>query len=167
MVIFERSVPCYLADTKGMSYISRLLKKSPDHISAIELANPIDEANKSFSKQSIISCEAIQKCKGRISEIEEELQDAKKNHDQAAQDRLEVEKSGIIQQLFSDTRPSSISRNFSDDIEKARKAVSITIKRTLDYIKQHNPILHQHLDSSIQRGKYITYKPDREISWES
>lgn len=181
LVIFEKSQPCYLKHLKGMDYVLQLLRKSPVAISAIKLANPTSnvelintsntvECNQdivnSTEPQEMIDNEALKSYYTRLSEIEIKLEDARGNCDLAEQKELEEEKEEIISCLRSTLTPSGQPRNFSNDIEKARKAVLNAIKRTIDNIEKEIPALSVHLSRSIQTGKHLSYNPEEEIDWE-
>ena len=171
IVVFNHSEPCYLNDIKGMEQIAQLLAKSPKSISAIELANPKNDTklmilSNSDKPQEIIDKDTLQSCQKRIINIKNELADAEKNNDLATQERLEAEKEQILSELNAARNLKGESRCFTDNLDKARKAVTNAIKRALENIKTHSMPLYQHLDNSIQRGIDFAYKPDRQTNWQ-
>jgi hypothetical protein len=57
------------------------------------------------------------------------------------------------------TRPKELA-------DKARKAVSIAIRRSLESIEKKHPALGRHLKNSIKTSYSCSYNPDKPISWE-
>ena len=56
-------------------------------------------------------------------------------------------------------------RILGEPLEKARKRISYTIKKSLEKIRQHSPALWRHLSNSIAMGRYCSYNPETDISW--
>ncbi|MBA7486770.1 hypothetical protein ES707_22331 [subsurface metagenome] len=180
-VAYQSNDTTTIKDSKGMSYIARLLEKPNEPIAALSLANPKSDtklmiqgkavendtvSSDSGKPQEIIDKDTLQSCQKRIIDIENELADAEKNNDLAAQERLEAEKEQILSELNAACNLKGESRSFTDNFVKARKAVTNAIKRALENIKTHSMPLYQHLDNSIQRGIDFAYKPDRQTNWQ-
>jgi len=180
-VAYQSNDTTTIKDSKGMSYIARLLEKPNEPIAALSLANPKSDtklmiqgkavendtvSSNSGKPQEIIDEDTLQSCQKRIIDIKNELADAEKNNDLAAQERLEAEKEQILSELNAARNLKGESRSFTDNLDKARKAVTNAIKRALENIKTHSMPLYQHLDNSIQRGIDFAYNPDRKIDWE-
>lgn len=170
-----------IKNSTGMAYIACLLVKPNKPITALILANPKSDtklmtqgkvvendavSSGSSKQQEIIDKDTLQSCQNRIIEINNELAEAEKNNDSAAQERLAKEKEQILNYIQSSCKPTGQNKSFPNNIEKARKAVTIAIRRALDNIKEYNAPLYQHLDNSIQRGIDFAYKPERNINWE-
>jgi len=180
-VVFDKEEADYLDDLKGMGQIAQLLAKPHKTISAFELASPQsdsklmsqgkvvennDVSSDTDKPQEKFDKDTLKSCQKQLDDIKMELDKAEKNADLAKKERLETEKEDILAYLKSATRPSGQSDTFSDDIQKARKAVSHTINRAIRRIEEHNAPLYQHLDNSIQRGTHFAYKPDRQVNWQ-
>ncbi|MBA7675483.1 hypothetical protein ES703_83718 [subsurface metagenome] len=180
-VAYQSNGTTTIKDSKGMSYIARLLEKPNEPIAALSLANPKSDtklmiqgkavendtvSSDSGKPQEIIDKDTLQSCQKRIIDIKNELADAEKNNDLAAQERLEAEKEQILSELNAALNLRGESRSFTDNLDKARKAVTNAIKRALENIKKHSMPLYQHLNNSIQRGINFAYKPDRQTNWQ-
>lgn len=170
-----------IKDSRGMAYIACLLAKSDKPIAALTLANlKIDTklmtqgkvvendavSNDSGKPQDLVDKDYLTECNQRLHEIEEELRKAEKNNDPAEKDRLERERGQIRDLLKPALNLSGKSRSFSDDVQKARVAVSMAIIRALKNINEHHSSLYRHLDNSIQRGTDFAYQPEKKISWQ-
>ncbi len=159
-VAYQSNDTTTIKDSKGMSYIARLLEKPNEPIAALSLANPKSDtklmiqgkavendtvSSDSGKPQEIIDEDTLQSCQKRIIDINNELADAEKNNDLAAQERLEAEKEQILSELNAVRNLKGESRSFTDNLVKARKAVTNAIKRALENIKTHSMPLYQHL----------------------
>ncbi len=165
-VAYQGSATTTIKNSKGMSYIHRLLEKPDESIAAMQFYVKgeiiyMDSAN----QQDVADSKTIADCQKRLIEIDRELDEAKKNNDFATQDRLNKEQEEILTLLKTDTFGGK-SAKFSDNKEKARIAVTNAINRALDNIKEHNQSLYQHLNNSILRGSDFTYTLDKKINWE-
>ena len=180
-VAYQSNDTATIKDSKGMSYIARLLEKPNEPIAALSLASPKSDtklmiqgkavendtvSSDSGKPQEIIDEDTLQSCQKRIIDIKNELADAEKKYDLAGTTRLQNEKDKILSYIKTSTRPSGQSGSFNNNVEKARKAVSNSINRAIDNIKQHNTTLYKHLDNSIQQGVQFAYNPDTKINWE-
>ncbi len=178
-VAYQGSATKTIKNSKGMSYIHRLLGKPDDSISAMELANKLffvkllNQGNGAdyesvdtdlVKRQDLVDHDYLKQCKKRLSDIDDELAEAGKNNDLATQEGLKEEREEILNLLKTDTF-GGISAKFSDHREKARIAATNAITRALNNIKKHNQSLYKHLNNSILRGLDFIYTPDEEINW--
>jgi DICT domain-containing protein len=118
-----------------------------------------------FDRNEILDDTARQDYKRHLDLNKEELREAELNNDVGRHERLSKERQAIIEQLKAATGLSGRSRRFSNDAEKARKAVSAAINTALQTIKTHHPQLAKHLAERIQRGASCCYTGDA-IAWE-
>jgi hypothetical protein len=165
-VAYQSSTTTTIKNSKGMSYIHRLLERPDEPIAAMQFLVKNETVYAGSGKeQEVADRKTIDDCKERLSEIDTEQAEAEKNNDLAAQERLKGEREKILNLLKTDTFRGK-SAKFSGDKERARKAVAKAITTALDNIKGHNTSLYQHLNNSIQCGTHLTYVPDKEIDWE-
>jgi hypothetical protein len=153
---------------KGMAYISELLSQPRKEISASELKQIIDKRNKpqeQISQQRVCDRQAIEEIKEEIKRLKLELEEAKKNNDDAAEKRIQQDLDKMSDYLENNKGIGSQIRQFTDQVEKDRTSVTKAINRALEKIKEHNNNLYLHLTKSINTGADLSYQPERQIEW--
>ena len=124
----------------------------------LRVANPV--------KDEILDTTAIKQCKERLVSIEAELREAEQNNDIGQRERLSYEKEMIVEQLTKATALGGRPRTFTDDDERARKAVGRALSMALNKIAKHHLELAKHLKDRIDRGAHCCYQGDG-IAWET
>jgi len=157
-----------IKDSKGMTYICRLLQNPGQDIHALLVENPgliQDRVKYLSSAGEVIDRQAIIEYKIRIAEINEELTVAKSDDDQSRISNLEQEQRMLLSELQKAVGHHGGIRKALSARELARKRVSIAIGRAMNAIEiQHKP-LWQHLKNSLSLGEKLSYRPDRSINW--
>jgi hypothetical protein len=102
----------------------------------------------------------------KIRELEEDIEEAENNNDFVRLEALRGEKEFLEQQILAATDLKGHIRGLDDDRDRARKAVTNTIKYSIEKIRQTHPEVGQHLKNSIQTGRFCSYSPGKPISWE-
>jgi hypothetical protein len=165
----------------GMTYIGLLLR-SPDRSLGCEALLAAAGGNPEFDKlmdkeeraaipigglvpHELLDDKARKQYKDRLNSIESEMHEAKSNNDLAQCERLEDQKQRLIEELKAATGLGGRSRTFTNESEKARKAVARAIGTALTKIGEHHPDLAKHLDDRIERGGECRYEGD-DIEWE-
>jgi len=180
-----------LKDTKGLSYIACLLSTPEKEFHVFELIAevegiPVDDANDVYSKMSPeqldeednltssftddageeIDLQTKNEILTRLKELHEDFVEAKRNNDLGLMNKYNEEieyLKSYISQGYSTKKGKA--RKAADPADKARKAVTMSIRRSLDKIQHDHSSLGRHLDNAIQRGVYCSYKPDVSIEW--
>jgi hypothetical protein len=157
-----------IKDSYGMTYICRLLQKPKQEIHALSVENPgitKDRAKRLRSAGEVIDAQAIEEYKGRITEIDEELSVAKADDDQSRIPNLEQERSMLLSELQKAVGLHGKIREALSPGEFARQRVSKAIERAMKVIKVEHEPFWQHLKNSLNKGQFLSYQPDRSISW--
>jgi hypothetical protein len=151
----------------GMAYIYRLLQSEGQDIHAATLrgAGIGEDAVALGSAGQAITAKTLRNYNGRLSEIEEELQEAEANNDLGRKDRLTEERDFLLSEVSHSTGLHGRSREASSDRERHRQAVSRAIHRALEAIKKEHGPLWQHLNNSLTIGEFLSYQPDQPTSW--
>ena len=171
-----------MKDTKGLRYIACLLSIPEKEFYVFDLIAEVEgipsgAANETYSKMSSeelekkhnltssfpedagdeIDLQTKNDIQERLRELREDLAEAERNNDLGLmtnyKEEIEYLKS-YISQGYSTKKGKS--RKAADPADKARKSVTMSIRRSLDKI--------QH-DNAIQRGLYCSYSPDAPIEW--
>ena len=163
---YEGETTC-VGDSVGMFYISRLLREPSRDIPAVLLLaarGDIDSRVVSGSSGEVLTAETIEQYRKRLTEIEEELEEAKVNNDEGRTDELRREKEFLEKEISRAFGLNKRSRE-DTDTEKVRKAVSEAVRRAIETIGEHHEALGRHLDAFISSGATFKYDPEREIDW--
>jgi hypothetical protein len=180
-----------LKDVKGLSYIACLLSTPEKEFHVFELITEVEgmpaaEPNEAYSKMSPeqldnehnltfslpddagdeIDLQTKNEILTRLKGLHEDFVEAKKNNDLGLMSKYKEEieyLKSYISHGYSTKKGKS--RKAADSADKARKAVTMSIRRSLDKIQHDHPSLGRHLDNAIQRGLYCSYSPEAPIEW--
>lgn len=171
--------PIQLRSRSGMYYIHRLLERQGKDIPALELCRTLKAVRtvrvagveqaahaQGSPSEDVIDQDTLSNCNKRLSEIDGELADVERNHDEAAVERLTSDREAILAYIGEAARGCGKPRKFADAAERARKAVSANMKTATDVIREHLPALADHFDTYISRGRIFVYAPPTPIDWE-
>jgi hypothetical protein len=123
----------------------------------------------------ILNRHGLQKFRERLKELDQELEDAKANHDHAAQERLEAEKIELIKELQRAVSPSPKGgldtdkklRQIAAGSKKDRDSVRNAINRDLEKIERKDLSLGRHLRNSLKLQDLFVYQPEPPVAWNS
>jgi hypothetical protein len=102
----------------------------------------------------------------RLVDLEEEIDEASRDHDQGRLAKLEPEKAFLVSELSAALGLGGRVRVTGDRTERARKAVAMRIGTALKAIEMVHPELARHLRNSVSTGRFCSYRPDQELSWQ-
>lgn len=167
LVVYE-GVPKSVGHSIGMTYICSLLQSPGREAHAITLRSLVMNKGDlllSSSGGEMLDYKALKEYRERLRDIEEELREAESNNDLARKVPLKEELEALTAEIGRATGLSGRKRTGTDDRERARQAVSRAIYRALDAIKKEHEPLWQHLNNSLKIGGFLSYSPDRSVSW--
>lgn len=153
--------PINLEDSVGSGGVlsheeSNLLQKE-------QHSQPVEIGQK--SSQELIDKLALDSYKSEVKELERQIVEAQENKDFARKAHLEKDRESLITEILKSHSSIHGIRLFSDDVEHARKAVSMAVSRALEKIEKKNEKLHKHLKNNITLGHYCIYNPEKEVDW--
>ncbi|MEK6636085.1 MAG: hypothetical protein AABY38_06965 [Planctomycetota bacterium] len=171
-------------DSFGLKYIHYLLKHPDKEIYATELrlitgTQSRERSNKNYDEEKkdneessgiesgdkmnkILDSTSIEEIKRAIGYLSEKLVGA----EEGEKAELLDEKTSLELHLKKATNINADSRDFSTDLEKARKAVSKCITNSLEIIKKEHTTLEQYLSTTIKMGNVFQYKHTSKIDWQ-
>lgn len=152
----------HLKHAKGLADIALLVSQPGTGIAALTLAEgnpsgaadvaqPLDEARRQFRE--------------RLRDIDVELGEAEAHGDVARQERLGSERQALLVELSSAAGLGERRKEFSNEAERARKAVTARLRDAIARVRSVHPELGEHLDGSISTGLTCVYNPERPIRW--
>ena len=163
-----------LRDTKGLSYIARLLAEPGRELHVRDLAamseardpgNGSGPGGAEGDLGAILDARAMAQYKERLAEARQELDEATAAGDlgRAACARQEIE--SITEQLTAAYGLGGRPRTTGDPAERVRKAVTNQIRRALDRIGAAHPELGRHLTNALRTGFVCAYRPEHAAPW--
>lgn len=159
-------------DVKGLRYIASLLASPGREVHALELVSaatghPADARPRLAGDDVVASWpsdldplldEQAKKDYGRrLSELEEELEQARDWGDSERAARLEGELELLTEELARAVGLRGRDRTFSSPAERARISVTKAIRTAIRLIDKQSPELAAHLEASIQTGRSCSY----------
>ena len=174
-----------LRDSKGLRYLSQLLKNpgreihSLDIVSVVEgriattratgaAADPSLEVTGLGDAGAVLDAQAKGAYKRRIRELQEDIDEAEAFNDPERAANAQEEMDALLQQLSGAVGLGGRDRKAASAAEKARLSVTKAIKPTLAKIEANHPALGAHFGATIRTGTYCSYRPDPRvpISWD-
>jgi hypothetical protein len=173
-----RGLVVTLRDTKGLRDLGRLLAEPGREYHVLDLIAggtgarsipPSHAAEAGLATEgwgeAVIDQAARADYQRRISELEQEIEEAQERGDGEAHADAREELEALITQLTAADGLAGRPRRSPDPVERARKAVTRRIRNAMRRITRAHPRLGQHLAASIRTGVYCSYQPERDIVW--
>lgn len=158
-----RSKTIQLRDSKGLRDLGRLLAQPSRPIAALDLASPMVSTEGDLGET--IDATARSAYQKRLTELQEELDDADATNDSERSARAAVERDTLVDQLASAYGLGGRARRPGHPAERARQAVTARIHDALDRIDAAHPELGQHLRRSVRTGRVCVYEPEEPVTW--
>ncbi len=184
-----------LKDTKGLGYLAHLIRHPAIEFHVLDLVGGIagqhddDEAGRAaqglqrgedeLEKAGIhittlgdagemLDDQAKLAYRRRLSELQEELEEAKELGNVARAERAEQEIDALTKELSRAVGLGGRNRRAASASERARQSITKTIKAVLERIAEADSQLGDILSRCIKTGTYCSYQPDPEfpIAWE-
>jgi hypothetical protein len=102
----------------------------------------------------------------RLVDLEEEIDEASRDHDQGRLEKLGAEKDFLAAELSAALGLGGRVRVTGDPTERARQAVAVRIGTALKAIETVHPELARHLRNSVSTGRFCSYRPDHQLTWQ-
>ena len=186
--------PFRLKDRRGLGYIAHLLRHPGTEFHVLDLAGGIaghreddgpgqaqsvPRGDQDLEKAGIhigslgdagemLDEQAKVAYRRRLSELREELEEAKEQGNVERAEQAEQEIDALTSELSRAVGLGGRNRRAVSASERARQSISKTIKSVLDRIAHSNGALGDILSRCIRTGTFCSYQPDPEypIAWE-
>jgi hypothetical protein len=158
-----------VVDSKGMRDLAVLLGRPGHEIHVLDLVEGSggpSRAEAGTDTGPMIDAAARSAYRRRLVDLEEEIDEASRDHDQGRIEKLGAEKDFLTAELSAALGLGGRVRITGDRTERARKAVAMRIGTALKAIEPVHPELAQHLRNSVSTGRFCSYRPDQELSWQ-
>jgi non-specific serine/threonine protein kinase len=163
-----------LRDTKGLHYLAHLLRNPDEQVSAIDLA-ALESASDSAKPQrtvdlgdagEVLDAKARNEYRRRLEELREEIARTRRMNDVGAAERAEAEYEELTEHLSAAAGLGGRIRRTGSHRERARVAVTRSIRSSIESIRLSSPSMSRHLTSSIRTGHFCRYSPALPTVWQ-
>jgi hypothetical protein len=157
-------------DVVGLTYIAQLLLQSRKRVFAPDLlaiATGQTAAMSFGSAGEQVDTRAMNDAIERCREIQEEVEEAIDNNDEAAQERLQDEQDRLLEYIKDAKGFGGRTRRASDDADRIRRSVTMAVTRAIDTLAKPDylPAAARHFQESIRTGLFMSYDPLVEVPW--
>ncbi|MCO5316893.1 MAG: hypothetical protein M9942_00490 [Microthrixaceae bacterium] len=178
---------CVLRDLKGYRYLARMLTEPGREFHVLDLVaveqgtlptgssefvGPVEPGIAEGLRPGapgleVIDDRARKAYRNRLREVEQELADALECNDPARAELAERDRDYLVAELARAVGLGGRKRSLGSDAERARSAVTRTLRYAVSQLGRSNPDLASHLDNALRTGTYCSYRPDRTsaVSW--
>jgi len=164
--VIYAGMTAHLPDVRGIADLAQLLQQPNQevHVGTLWSGAPWTELHQGHSPT--LDDEALASYRGRLRQIEAELEECQERQLVDRADALRSEKDLLARELRAAVGLGGRKRELKDISERARKAVSARIRASLEKIEQVHGDLARHLKASITTGTYCCYRPSPEVDWQ-
>lgn len=113
----------------------------------------------------MLDAQALQEYKSRREELLQLIDEAENANDITSMEQYQKEYNFLKKEILTATGLGGRIREASSDSERARKSVSVAIRRAFKIIEKEHNALFLHLKNTIRIGEYLSYEPEKEINW--
>jgi tetratricopeptide (TPR) repeat protein len=164
----------HFKDLKGMRYLERLLLEPGREFHALDLVgvergalptgrSPGSEVCVQATNQGgleVFDAEARDAYRRRLAEVAADIEAAEANNDYVRASLARADHEYLAAELARGVGLGGRARKVGEGAERARTAVTRSIRYALERIATHHPVLGEHLRRSVRTGLYFAYEPD-------
>ena len=160
-----------MRDAKGLRDLATLLAAPGRPVAAAKLVaaaagEAAVPADLRLGADEVLDDRARQELRARLIDLEEEIEEADRWHDQERAARAAVERDALVAELAAAAGLGGRTRRLGDQSERARKTVTARIRDVIDRVERLHPALGAHLRASVTTGTYCSYSPPAPTAWE-
>jgi hypothetical protein len=160
-----------MRDAKGLRDLAALLAAPGRPVPAAELVaaaagEAAVPADLRLGADEVLDDRARTEIRARLLDLEEEIEEADRWHDQERAARAATERDALVAELAAAAGLGGRARRLGDQSERARKTVTARIRDVLDRVERLHPALGAHLRASVTTGTFCSYSPPAPTVWE-
>jgi len=180
---------CKVKDSKGLVYIATLLEQPEREAHVFELNQAANGAQSDMTDPmlsnmsgetlesiglsvgdlgdagEVMTPEGKQRLRLAIQQFDDQIADAEEVGLSDEADRLKEQKTLVFEHLASSMGLGGRTRKSASTVEKARKAVTQAIQRSIRSFEKTHPPLNTHLANTITTGTTCIYRPEKLTPW--
>ena len=156
------NVEFYLKDMRGVQLLGTLVAEPGREFHVLDLSRspkaPAQAVDRGDAGE-LLDERARRQYRAKVSELQEELEEAQSWNDSARAERARHELDFIQQELSRALGVGNRERKAGSAAERARVNVQRRIRDAIRRIESHHPGLAKHLDRAVRTGTYCAYEP--------
>ena len=145
-------------DAKGLHMLAELIARPDTNIHVLDLSGT-PAAAESGDSGPMLDTQARDEYRNRVTELQEELEEAESLADLGRADSLRSEIDFIVRELSRAFGLGGRKRTTGDAAERARVNVRRRIKDAVERIGEQSPDAGRYLENTIKTGRYCKYSP--------
>ena len=168
-------VTAVVRDLKGLRYIERLLAEPGREFHALDMVaveagwlpthvaanSGLDDDGRLAARGvPVLDDRAREAYRRRLAEVDDDIEQATAMNDIARRELAERDREYLIAELRSAVGLGGAQRSTGGSAERARTAVTRSMRYALTRLAEHHPLAAAHLDQRVRTGIYCSYVPD-------
>ena len=155
-----------LNDAKGLHDLRYLLSHPGSQVPATALRQADDpKAGPASRGVDLLDDRARAAYRRRLDELDADLDDAVLTHDDGRASRAQEERAALVAELSAAAGLGGRARRMGDDVDRARKSVTMRVRNAISRIDRVHPALGRHLSLAVRTGALCCYEPDQDVDW--
>jgi hypothetical protein len=110
----------------------------------------------------LLDARARQEYRARLQSLRDDLDEARRFHDDERAALLELEIDALVGELTRSAGLGGRDRPSASPAERARVSVTKAIRTAIRLIQRDSPALAEHLGAAIRTGRFCSYAPPGE-----
>ena len=156
-----------LPDARGLRDIGYLLARPGHAVSVLELVAEPGAATTRDRGAPALDDRARREIGQELRRLDSEEAEADAAGDSERAALLREQRQTLAEVVARDLGLGGQPRRLGDPVERARKTVSIRIRRTIAAVGRAHPELGRHLERSIDTGTWCAYRPAEAVDWQT
>jgi hypothetical protein len=103
----------------------------------------------------------------RVRDLQAEIDEAAGFNDTGRAERARAELDVLVDHLTAALGLGGRTRDGAGTAERARSTVTQRVRTTIRRIAEVHPELGRHLLASVSTGTYLSYRPERDVRWDT
>jgi predicted ATPase len=167
----------HLKESKGLADLARLLAAPGVEVHCLDLAAGPARGGAGGAGGSggaageaaepVIDDVARRQYEQRVRDLQAEIDEAEAFHDSGRAERARAELDVLVDHLTAALGLGGRTRRVAGTAERARSTVTQRVRATIRRIAEVHPELGRHLLASVSTGAYLSYRPERDVRWDT
>lgn len=164
-------------DMKGLRYIERLLAEPGRELHVLDMVASEqgstrgdttstadvgidDDGSLGAAGVPMLDDRAREAYRRRLAEVEDDIDEATLMNDHVRRELAERDREYLVAELRRAVGLGGATRTTGSNAERARTAVTRSIRYALARLADHHPVAVTHLEQHLRTGTYCSYQPD-------
>jgi tetratricopeptide (TPR) repeat protein len=163
-------------DLKGLRYLERLLAEPGREFHVLDLVTmeqgsqsrgsdgdfegDVDDGRLAATGMPVLDERAREAYRRRLAEVDEDIDEATMMNDPARRELAERDRDYLLGELRRAVGLDGRERTTGGSAERARTAVTRSLRYALARLAEHHPVAAAHLEQHVRTGTYCSYAPD-------